>query len=521
MKRTPVLMVGLDGFELEFAQQLMEQGKLPALKRLEEKGATILLDHEGAQRTGLAWEHVSTGRNPVASGRWSSVDFDPRTYRVVQSPTRLPPFLAGLDISAVVFDVPYFDLEQAPHVSGIVGWGAHDPGIGELSRPASLSAEILSRFGPYPAEEWIYGLTWPSPKKTETAGAALAAAVDRRSEVSQWLFGDRFPDWDLGMVTISEYHSSIESMWHGVDPDHPLHNEASGPASRAALEGVYEAGDRMLGALMDRLPDVRVIAFSMHGMGPNHGDVASMVLLPELLYRAHFGKPLLAEQDWEVTRRGAPILDTDNLWEPTVLSRFPGSNSTSSKLQRKILAVARRLGLAKGSQFSLDWMPATHYRRFWRHMPAFALPSYYDGYVRLNLAGREKHGVIPPESYEDARTKIEKLVGECTDSVTGERITAEFTRPKNDKFDVRSSEADLLINWNAAPLGLDHPTLGRIGPIPYRRVGGHTGKTGVAFFSDPSGLEAVKSASSFDMVPTVIDMLGHEPVAGLSGRSLT
>jgi predicted AlkP superfamily phosphohydrolase/phosphomutase len=230
MKPAPILMVGLDAFELSIAERMMAQGKLPALRRLKEMGATILLDHGAAKRTGLAWEHVSTGRNPDDSGRWSSVDFDPRTYTVAQNPTRLPPFLAGVDISAVVFDVPYFDLGQAPGVSGVVGWGAHDPGIGEMSRPDSLSAEILSRFGPYPAEEWIYGLTWPSPKKTETAGAALAAAVDRRSEISQWLFGDRFPDWDLGMVTISEYHSAIESMWHGVDPDHPLHDEPSGPA---------------------------------------------------------------------------------------------------------------------------------------------------------------------------------------------------------------------------------------------------------------------------------------------------
>jgi hypothetical protein len=271
---------------------------------------------------------------------------------------------------------------------------------------------------------------------------------------------------------------------------------------------------------MDRLPDVRVIAFSMHGMGPNSADVASMVLLPELLYRAHFGKPLMAEQDWEVTRGGVPIMDAESTWEPAVLNRFPEFKSPARKLQRGLLAVARRLGLVNGSD-NLDWMPATHYRRFWRHMPAFALPAYYEGYVRLNLAGREKHGVIPPESYEDARTKIEKLVGECTDPVTGKRITAEFIRPKKDKFDIRTSEADLLINWDGAPLALDHPDLGRIGPIPYRRVGGHTGKSGVAFFSDRSGLEAVQSASSFDVVPTVIDMLGLEPVAGLSGRSLT
>jgi len=519
MKRTPILMVGLDAFELGIAERLMAQGKLPALRRLKEKGASILLEHGPAKRTGLAWEHVSTGRNPDDSGRWSSVDFNPRTYGITQSRTRLPPFLADLDVSAVVFDAPYFDLERAPHVSGMVSWGAHDPGIEEIARPASLADEIRQRFGPYPADEWTYGFTWPSRAKTETAGASLVAAVNRRSEIAQWLFAERFPDWDLGIVVIGEYHSVIEPMWHGIDPDHPLHGQPSGPAAKAAVESVYEAGDRMLGALMDRFPDVRLIAFSMHGMGANHADIASMVLLPELLYRAHFGRPLLAEDDWDVTTAGVPILDADANWEMSILNGFPGHKSPIDRMQRRVTRMARLLGLAPRPQFSLDWMPAAHYQRYWPQMPAFALPSYYDGAVRLNLAGRERNGVVQPESYEEVCTRVENLVRECSDPISGKPITAEFIRQKKGMFDVTSSESDLLVNWDTAPLGLNHPTLGKIGPFPYRRTGGHTGKSGVAYFSDRDGVEAVEEASSFDVVPTIIELLGKEPLPGVSGRS--
>jgi len=400
-----------------------------------------------------------------------------------------------------------------------VGWGAHDPGIAEFARPSSLADEILQRFGPYPANEWTYGFVWPSRAKTEAAGASLVAAVDRRSEISQWLFAERFPDWDLGIVVIGEYHSVIEPMWHGIDPDHPLHGQPSGPAARTAVEDVYEAGDRMLGALMDRFPNVRLVAFSMHGMGPNHADIASMVLLPELLYRAHFGKPLLAEDDWDLTADGVPLLEADANWELEVLKGFPGQKSPLNKLQRRVKGVARRLGLAPTPQFSLDWMPAAHYQSYWPQMPAFALPSYYDGAVRLNLAGRERNGLVQPESYEEVCTRIENLVLECSDPISGRPITAEFIRQKKSKFDVTSSEADLLVNWDTAPLGLDHPRLGRIGPFPYRRTGGHTGKNGVAYFSDRDGVEAVEAASSFDVVPTIIDMLGKEPHPGVSGRS--
>src|SRR5688572_20575699 len=151
----------------------MAQGKLPHLSNFAQQSAEFALDHGAAKRTGLAWEHVSLGRSPDAYGRFAAVRFDPATYQASQFGTEMKPFLADLDVRAVVFDVPYFDLLAAPNCQGLVGWGAHDAGIAAQCTPAGLDQEIATRFGSYPATPYIYGFVWPHEHKSRAMADAL------------------------------------------------------------------------------------------------------------------------------------------------------------------------------------------------------------------------------------------------------------------------------------------------------------------------------------------------------------
>jgi predicted AlkP superfamily phosphohydrolase/phosphomutase len=517
----PILMVGLDGFEPEIADRLLNEGRLPALKRLTEEGATIRLDHGEAKRTGLAWEHVSTGLAPDDAGRWGAIDFNPLTYQTAQAPTRLTPIFEQLDLATIAFDVPYFDLAKAKKVRGLSNWGAHDPGVGRFSRPESLAGEIEARFGAYPATPWIYGFVWHSADRTEQMAADLVRAVEVRSQATQWLLADRLPVWDIALTVVSEYHSAVEALWHGVDPSHPLYSQPSSDSARRGLEAVYEAGDRMLGGLMERFPEARIVAFTPHGMGPNKADVPSMLLLPELLFRDAFDRPFFREPDWRRTPDGVPLLEPQDDWHEQISRGFPGAVSPLDRWGRRAGRLMRRLGGRQAAQSgSLDWMPAARYKAFWRQMPAFALPAYYDGRIRINLIGRERHGLVAADRYDQSCDHIEQLVRECRDSITGEPISATFIRAARNKFGLAPSEADLVIVWEGAPLGLIHPRLGRIGPIPYRRTGGHTGGHGIAYVSDPAGLEHVGGMSAFDLVPTMLQMAKHPPVQGISGRGV-
>src|SRR3569833_1622409 len=79
-----VLLVGLDGFVVFFAQQFADEGLFTNFARLHNQGASFNLDHGRDKYSGLAWEHLSSGIRPRDGGRWSAVTFNQRTYRATQ-----------------------------------------------------------------------------------------------------------------------------------------------------------------------------------------------------------------------------------------------------------------------------------------------------------------------------------------------------------------------------------------------------------------------------------------------------
>jgi hypothetical protein len=169
----------------------------------------------------------------------------------------------------------------------------------------------------------------------------------------------------------------------------------------------------------------------------------------------------------------------------------------------------------------LPWMPATRYRPFWPRMRAFALPAYYDGRIRINVEGREASGLVPAGQYRAACEEAIGLVRGCRSLLTGEEVADAIHWPKRDPGTVGPTEADLYVIWKSAPLGFSTPGLGDIGPLPFRRTGGHTGERGfLCLAGDGIVPGAAGTISSFDVVPTVIDLLGEARPAGLSGRSV-
>jgi predicted AlkP superfamily phosphohydrolase/phosphomutase len=534
-----VLVICLDGYEESIGRQLMAEGRMPALRALSELSARFSLDHGPALRTGLAGEHVATGLSPTDAGRWSAVRFEPATYSVRQEGTALTPFTSALGSRAVVFDPPYFDLARAARTRGMVAWGAHDPGVASRANPPGLVEEVSARFGAYPARKWIYGTPWNSSAASKQMGDHLTEGVRLRASVARWLYQERLPDWELALLTVSEAHSALEGLWHGIDPTHPLHLCPSAVGAAAGIRSVYAAIDDLIGELRAAFPDAATVVFSMHGMGPNRSDAASMLLLAEFLYRRAFGSAYFDRKAaTSVALHGQVAMTELESWGTWVATGFPAEPPGAGepfwrRVPRRVIPTAAkrvvkrmlaRLTAEPGSALRLpiDWMPAARYQRFWHRMPAFALPSFYDGRVRINLRGRERTGIIDPAQYRVCRDDLLAALRECRDPITGESVVEDIEYPAAaDPMELGPTEADLVILWRGAPMGLVHPEHGQIGPLPYRRTGGHTGGPGFAFLHG-EGIQPGEygTRSAYDVVPTLFELLGRPPLEGLSGSSL-
>jgi len=510
-----LLVIGLDAFDSDVAETLMRQGRMPALAALQKAALRFDLDHGIEKYTGLAWEQFSTGKAPQTVDRWSACVFDAERYAIDQPTTRLPPFALALDRSTVVFDTPYFDLARAPKIRGMVSWGSHDPGVAVCSNPVGLSGEITDRFGPYPAQDYIYGHVWPDRDRTAAMSRAIVSAVDARSDVTVWLFRDRVPQWDLAITVLSEFHSATEALWHGWDETHPLNRLPSAAPARDGLIRVYEAADRMIGRMRATFPDVRILAFSAHGMARNISDTTAMILIPELLYRHYIGEPgLQVPADWlldgSIGDKGADFED----WGAAVKQHL--HIRTSRRGVRGVVDAWRdfRKPLPPYDSGVVDWMPAASYRTAWPSMKAFAVPAYYDARIRINLKGRESRGMVRPRNYDSVLDEVEALIRACHDPRTGMPINVTFEPRPGDPVNRHASDADLIVRFANDHYALDHPRLGRIGPVPCRRTGGHSGGLGVGYLTGQGAPGSIGRFPTLEVSALVRDLMGDTTAEG-------
>ena len=322
--------------------------------------------------------------------------------------------------------------------------------------------------------------------------------------VARWLLADVHDEWDLGIVVVSEPHGAAEGFWHGIDPDHPLHHHPSAPIAAEGLVDVYRATDRLVGELIEATGPRATVLFTLGGMGSNHSDVASMALLPELLLRWSSGERLLEVPDVPAAEPGQVPLATggDASWQRTWYPRASSANAARGPVRGLACVLPwpgaplveagprRRAGsprdLPTGYQ-DLEWQPAVWYQPWRSRMRVFALPSFYDGRVRIDLAGRERDGIVDVADYDRVCDEIEALVRDCRDPWTGEPIVAEVERCAGSADPARPRELRIGPRRRLERRGGrgQYPVYGVVGPLPYRRTGGHTGPFGFVFVDAP------------------------------------
>jgi predicted AlkP superfamily phosphohydrolase/phosphomutase len=165
-------------------------------------------------------------------------------------------------------------------------------------------------------------------------------------------------------------------------------------------------------------------------------------------------------------------------------------------------------------------------RTDWARTRAFTLPTDLEGYVRINLKGREPQGIVEPgEPYlvlcREIKAELEKL----ENADTGERAVKKVWL-RNEVFAGEAQEylPDLIVVWNdSAPItSVTAPSIGTIAqPSPDPRTGTHS-PLGFLLAHGP-GVAAGRheAARLIDVAPTVLQLLGIDDVRDMDGVSVT
>jgi predicted AlkP superfamily phosphohydrolase/phosphomutase len=521
-----VAAIGLDSADWKVLEWLLERGALPNIAALAQRGVAVPLRNERLYRTSLVWEAFLTGDADPPSRFSGAMAFDPQGYASQKVGARpVTTFFDRLGgVRTLAFDVPYLSLAGGGDGPRVSCWGGHIRAYPRAASPRGLLREIDARFGTHPAWAIEHRFLWHRPDKLAEVAKALAEGARRRAAIVEWL-ADRYPDWDLLLTVLSESHSAAEWFGHGLAERPPLTAIPTAGAAREHLKHVYQALDEAVGHIVAALPDdVTVAVFSVHGSGANNVDVASTVLLPELLHRLQLGRPLLRDPDQREWRRAEfpPIVPRRREdWHSYMSGRRIGS--AAARLSRWGRYIPRRTAgqVAEETAQSpdeigtprkaIDYQVVSWYRAAWPQMRAFALPTFSDGRVRVNLEGREAAGKVAAADYEQVCDEVERSVRACRDPRTGRSIVEGVKRPRaSDPMDPDGPDADLVIEWVDGIDALEHPDAGMVGPFPFHRMAGHT-PDGFAFLAGP-GTQPTRlgERDAAELPPTLVSLLRGE-----------
>jgi predicted AlkP superfamily phosphohydrolase/phosphomutase len=518
-----VVALGLDSAERSYVESLMSAGEMPALASLVARSRRLVLDAAQA-RNEYVWAEFVRGRDPGAQHEWDTHRFDPASYDAyllhARPGTRW--WHGAADGRVVTLDVPQVTAVEPGDGVHVVGWGAAQVYGPRSSSPRGLLREIDARFGPHPMVRNDQ-MGWHHARRIDDVTAAMARGARQRAHVARFLL-DRYDDWQLFATVWSEMHPAAEFLWHGVDDTHLLASHPTAALAGDALRRVFHAVDDGIGELVDALPaDVAVVVFSLNGVQTGPGDTPSGALLPEFLSRLYAGEGVLDAGDAAAWRQqGCPPVvpgpcqrngyfsarrtngDPRVRVAQRVLEALPAAAWPAQHAARRVVArvLGKRVGPAGMTippevdvdagvlestriQFGqvADWYHAQR-----STMPAFALPSFAHGYVRVNLAGRERDGVVDPGDYRRVTDELAAVLRTCTSPRTGRPVVRDVVRTRGDTvaaaLDPDGPYADLIVVWEPCVDAFEHPGTGLVGPFPLQRVAGHS-RNGFALVCAP------------------------------------
>ncbi|MEO1391617.1 MAG: alkaline phosphatase family protein [Cyanobacteria bacterium J06634_5] len=520
-----VVAIGLDAADPEVLDQWMAEGCLENLRTFKNNSAYGSVTNIEHYRAETPWTTFLTGCWPKKVGHWGPIVYQPSSYDAEEPGAYRfedhPPFYAlSPEKRVAVFDMPQVRL--VPNVNGvqILGWGSHSQQGPSCSVPAERLQQIRQKHGAHPAYDEASWGTSDHANCYDTAALTalkhnLLQGLEKRSAIFQDLLVQE--PWDLCMTLFAEAHSSSHSLWH-LSREHPLFSLAQQQQTGDAMREVFQAMDTQIGRILTHIPDdTYTVIFSGHGMQANALDVPSMMLLSEFMHRWHFRSPALAPGDM-----------TQPLSPPQ--TNYP--QHWKHELWKRRAATATGLASPTEQQVQgdpLSWMPANWYKPLWPEMRAFALPSYSEGQIRVNLRGREAKGTVPPAEYEALCDELCEQLYQLVDARTGKPVVKQIVRTRQAPYAdsphglPADLPADLLVHWDESrPTDVvEHPQFGRIGPVPFFRTGGHRSH-GFLMVKGP-GIEPgtrLNSGEAPDITATLLALMGVPIPNYFDGRSL-
>ena len=507
-EKHPVLLIGIDAAEISLVERWMDEGCLPTLSALRQEGAYGPMASTAEWLVGSPWPSFYTSTPPSEHGMYHYLIWRPERM-VTERPSMdwmpLKPFWRDLGASGqrvVAVDVPLAYAPEPFDGVEIAGWATHEMLEPPASYPPDLMDKVTARFGKPPfANEETYLLS-----ASELLGVRdeCIKTTELVAELGTTLMDEE--PWDLFLLAFATTHRGGHQLWDltsvagSASPDQVAELEC-------ALKEIYIACDKAIGRLIETAGhQATVLVYSLHGMGPNS---SRSDLLREMLTRI--------------------LADNDRGYEPSATNRLSQKLRTILPIRFRSW-VKNRLPTVVQDRLTLFWRTGGI---DWSSTRAFAAFCDLDGYVRINLKGRESKGVVEPGAeYEELCAQITEGFKTFVDEDTGEAIVDRvgYVDDIYPTGKMRKHLPDLMIHWASNSAAAHRRIVSpRYGVIPWPTPGSHPqGRSGNHLSNGflfargdpiPAGT-SIDNAHILDLAPSVLSLMDQPVPAKFQGRPL-
>ncbi|HEX6116626.1 MAG TPA: alkaline phosphatase family protein [Solirubrobacterales bacterium] len=443
-----IAVLTFDSASVALLDTMIESGRLPNLSSLAERGRRVELETPARDFAAGAFYTLYSGIDIGDHGLFYPFQWDARRQSVrqageLEAPPAIWERLAIAGRRTLAID-PYECRPPRRHQGTFVsGWGFEERTVlPAWSRPEVARRALARDFGKPPRATEVFGR--PRSSQLIALRSRLLDAPGRVADAAVHLLSQE--QFDLAWLTFSAAHLAGHQFWDLSQLAEPWTNGDRRIVLERTLTDVYGRVDEAIGRVLRALPrDADVIVCSAVGMDVN---TSRADLLPGML---------------------AAVLSGGPLDEPSAVWRLraalpPGLRGAVAQ------ALPRRLALELTARLELSGVDR-------RGARAFAHPADNQGYIRFNLRGRERDGVVDPA---DAGALAEEIVAglESFTDPDGRAAVAAIERTADRYAGEHAYRLpDLVVHWSERPATtLELVRSDRFGAV--RRQGAGSGRSG-------------------------------------------
>lgn len=386
--KNKVIIIGLDGGTWEILSPLVQSGKTPFLASLVQNGAYGILRSTLPPVTATAWTSFITGKNPGKHGLFDfqRMDFESQERKLTFSTdcksATLMDYLNEAGKNSLFINVPLTFPPQP--INGINIAGFPVPPDSDFVYPPEMQSRIKGMG---------YVTDWMELYKTKKM--VPKATLIRESDKAQLgVFSSLMQekDWDVSMIVVSgtDHIAHLEWQQGGINVVKKHYIYIDNLLSELEKKGIFN--------------DASIIVMSDHGF--TGGDYSFYLNT----WLKHEGYLVFKDNNEETPETYDVFIKEFN---KIVFGDQVGLLSKILKgvgvTRENLIYLGKKTRLIRLEKYLppslISMIPSHQYSIDWSKTKAYMVSSASKG-ININLKGRESHGIVPPEHYEDLRQKI-------------------------------------------------------------------------------------------------------------------